>query len=278
VGVQKICLAGDGWGALAAFAALKRGFACVQVVTADEDLVACLRPNDERLSALADADADLVVCAGYKPIIPVEFLRKRQHLNVHYSLLPKYRGMHSTVWAILNGEKYCGCTVHLMNEFIDDGPIVAQFCTVTEGKTAAEIMHACNDWVRENLDVVVSDFIAGKINPVAQDKSQATWVPRRNLDDCYIDFNESSVYLERMLRALVPPYPLPRFRYKGVVYEVARARVIHRPYICTNGRIVNIDDEGVWIKVGDGLLLVSEVLCDGKPVPWSFFRIGARLG
>lgn len=262
---------------MAAFESLKRSFHCIQLVTSDDDLIACLRPSDILLPEISGAEVDLVVCAGYKPIIPADALGKMPHLNIHYSLLPKYRGMHSTVWAILNGDDYSGATVHLMNEYIDDGPIAAQFRTSTKGKTSAEIMEECNDWVQNNLDLIVLSFIKNQTNLRDQDKSEASWVPKRNLDDCFVDFNSTVLHMERMLRALVAPYPLPRFKYKDLIYEVASARVIYRPYICTNGRIVNIDDEGVWIKISDGLLLVSELLCDGKITPWSFFRIGARL-
>lgn len=274
---KRICLAGDGWGAIAAFDALARSYEEIQVVTGDADLIARMRTSDIHIADISFARSDIVVCAGYKAIIPLNDLNRIPHINVHYSLLPKYRGMHSTVWAILNGEKYCGCTVHLMNEYIDDGPILAQFKTEIARKTSAEIMRECNQWVANNLDQVVASYAEGRILPVAQEKSQATWVAKRNLTDCIVNFDSTSTEIGRILQALVKPYPLPRFSYQSVVYEIVSAEVIYRPYICTNGRVVNIDNEGMWIKISDGLLLVKELLRDGKTVSLSHFKIGARL-
>jgi methionyl-tRNA formyltransferase len=138
-------------------------------------------------------------------------------------------------------------------------------------------MEECNGWIRENLDTIMIDFLGGKIIPIPQDKSLATWVPKRNLDDCLIDFSCSALEMTRLLRALVPPYPRPRFTFCGTIYEIVEAKVIYRPYICTTSRIVNIDNQGIWVKISDGLLIIQKLLNNGENVPYSQFRIGMRL-
>ena len=269
---------GDGWGAVAALKSLQKRWLSIEVVTGDPTVSCLLRPSDLSRKNLAEILSETVVCSGFKRILKPEQLKQKQYLNVHYSLLPKYRGMHSTVWAVLNGEEYSGCTVHLMNEYVDDGPILAQQSFGIGVKSSTEIMEACNYWVENNLSKVVMSFISGELKPTQQNKLQATWVPKRNLDDCVIDFCSTHEYLERFFRALVPPYPRPMIIYCGSRYEVSRVRLIDRPYHCTNGRIVNIDQEGVWVKSSDGLVLIQELMLAGVVKNYWFMKIGARLG
>ncbi|MBX9929529.1 MAG: hypothetical protein K2X99_11500 [Gemmatimonadaceae bacterium] len=261
-----IGFAGDGWGAVAALRSLQARFPAIEVVTRDPDVVALLRTTDIARGAIEAITASVIVCAGYQPIIPAALVEARTMINVHYSLLPRYRGMHSTVWAILNGERELGLSIHLMNQDIDDGPLLAQCVVPYEDQTSTEIMERCNALVEQTLGDVVAEFLAGTRRAQPQDRAQATWVPRRNRDDCALDFSLSVAELHRVFRALVRPYPLPHLTSRGVRYEVADATLVARDYRCTTGRVVNIDAEGVWVKVADGLLVVRTLERDGERI------------
>lgn len=274
---KKICLAGNGWGAVAAFESLAKVFESIQIASSDNELHSLMRESDVLVSTPESANSDLVICAGYKKIIRKQDLEKKIYINVHYSLLPKYRGLHSVVWAVINGEERIGCSVHLMNEKIDDGPIIVQYETVAHKKTSADIMNECNTWVANNLAKYVVSYINGEVKPVPQERKEATWVPMRDLDDCKIDFTNGYVEVDRLLRALVPPYPQPWFSYRERTFFIVNAIAIKRPYFCTPGRVVNIDSEGVWVKISDGLLLIRELSCEGFRVEFNELRIGARL-
>jgi methionyl-tRNA formyltransferase len=273
-----IGFAGDGWGAIAALASLQRHFKRVEVRSGDPAVLALLRPADHSFETLDAIRAETIVCAGYQPIVPEELLMARTFVNVHYSLLPRYRGMHSTVWAILNGEPILGLTVHVMNRDIDDGPVLAQFELPYEGQTSAQVMESCNAIVTRELGSVVARFVDGDLEPVPQDRSKATWVPRRNREDCHLDFSWTCEQVERFFRALVRPYPLPILISRGGEYEITRASIIHRPYYCTTGRVVNLDADGAWIKLSDGLLLVQELEQEGQLLdPRTVLTRGQRL-
>ncbi|MGB3739798.1 MAG: hypothetical protein WA948_10665, partial [Pontixanthobacter sp.] len=112
-----------------------------------------------------------------------------------------------------------------------------------------------------------------------QDHDRATWVPRRNLDDCLIDFTENAAFLDRFFRALVAPYPLPAIQCRGVRYEVTRHRLVHRPYRVTNGRVVNLAPDGAYITIADGLLVVAELRDESGRIyaPSAILRMGDRL-
>lgn len=273
-----IAFAGDGWGAVAALASLQREFRTVEVSTADVEVEKLLRPQDSVIATVADATAAIIVCAGYKPIIPANELQRRAFVNVHYSVLPRYRGIHPAVWAIINGEHEHGLSVHLMNMNIDDGPILVQHKFDILEMNARQVMERCNEWVRENLGRVIHEFWAGNVTPHPQDKSLATWVPRRNADDCNIDFQSTCAALRRFFRALVHPYPLPRIVVRGEAFEVAGAEILERPYSCTVGRVVNIDEEGAWIKISDGLMVVKTLTKNGNNImASSLLKMGQRL-
>jgi methionyl-tRNA formyltransferase len=277
---MKICLAGGGWGCVSAYKSLSEKLSHLFVFTSDQDLRAITRNSDHLVDGLVFSDYDYVICAGYKEIIDKYCLSKNNVLNIHYSLLPRYRGMHSTVWAMLNGDSQLGLSIHLMNGDIDDGPIVHQYKFNYNGETSFQVMILLNEYVEENLGSIFLSFIDSHITPIEQDKSGATWCCKRNLDDCMIDFNESISFQERFFKALVRPYPLPAISVRSKSYEILEADFIYRDYHMTNGRVVNIDSDGAWIKVADGFLLVKKLL-DEKRRAADFravFSIGMRLG
>ena len=277
----KLCLAGDGWGAVAALKSLANYFIKITIVSSDEDLKKiAVEQGFNQKESIFDVDSDLYICAGYKPLIPFDFFVKNKVINIHYSLLPKYRGMHSTVWAILNGERQLGLTVHEMNEDIDDGPILEQFVIDYEDQTSYEIMTICNSYIRANLGSIVQKFLNGDIKAISQNFLDASWVCKRNYEDCLINFDWNTKFLRRFFKALVYPYPLPRIKYQNKTYELLKVDLVEKSYYMTNGRVVNIDSDGVWVKIEDGLLVIKELIdveTDKKILSSDIFKIGVRL-
>lgn len=273
-----IALAGSGWGFWAAYSSLIRKFDIIELITPDEKAFSNIRPNDILLKHIKETKSKLLICAGYKPIISSHFLSSKDVINIHYSLLPKYRGMHSTVWAILNNEAYLGLSIHLMNENIDDGPILYQYkIKNNEFWTSSDFMKHFNEHVAMVLSEVIFDYINGRIIPQMQNKELATWVGRRNKHHCLIDFNQSFDYTQRFFRALVDPYPLPYFCLNGINYEVIEFDLIKVRTISEIGRIVNIEETGIYVSMPEGYILVKKALINGGVVKFSNFKIGNYL-
>ena len=270
---------GSGHGGDAALCSLLAEFPKLEIVTDDPVLRALARPADLLCETVEALQGPVGVMAGYRGILEAGFLARKTVLNVHYSLLPRYRGLHSTVWAMLNLETELGLTCHIANEFVDDGPIVHQHRVTYAGATSAELMQQFNNYVVRNLGRVVRDYLEGRIQPVRQDKRQATWVPNRNLDDCLVDFSWPAPRLRALFRALVRPYPLPALVIRGQRLEITAAQIVDRPYFCTAGRVVNVDADGAWIKCADSLLLVQRLLDgNGNEHPaTTLLRRGMRL-
>ena len=278
---KEICLCGDGWGALAALDGIGLSFSDVIVVSSDEDVVKkAITKGFEISQCIFDANAKIYVCAGFTTILNKDFLDAHRVINIHYSLLPKYRGLHSTVWSILNNETYFGLTVYVMNEFIDDGPILYQYKFRNSGQNSREVMEECNKHIANNFSRILINLINSKIQHISQNKTEATWVCKRNLDDCLIDFTQSVGFLSLFFRALVEPYPLPRLKTRKCIVEVTKSELFECNYHMTNGRVVNIESEKVWIKISDGFLIVNEVRdCSTKTKLDldDVFKIGMRL-
>jgi methionyl-tRNA formyltransferase len=274
---KRIIVIGDGWGAVAVLKGLKNFILPVYVVSNDENVLAIAEQ-------IADADLslyhdELLLFAGYKPIVPKEVLNTNCCINIHYSLLPQYRGLHSTVWAILNNEDYLGATIHLMNVNIDDGPIIYQYKVANDRvKTSTQYMQLFNAHISECIGQVLCDFIDEKIFPQKQDKSQASWVGKRNEKDCMLDCTKPIAYQKAFFRALVSPYPLPYIIHKEQKYVVTKVS-FHPSSVQTHiGRILNIDNEGIWVKIADGYMIIQELRDESNViVPYSKFRIGQYI-
>lgn len=279
--MDRIIFAGSGHGGVVALKSLQEKFSHIEVLSKDRDILSLLRDCDNIIDSFADSPIELAICAGYKYIIPKAILSKKTIINTHPSLLPKYRGLHGLVWAMLNFEEKLGFSIHLMNEYIDDGDILEQFIISYENQTSYEIMQLFDRYIRDNLGRVVKEFLEGEIIPTKQNRREATWVARRDIDDCIIDFNESNRYINMLFKALVRPYPLPIIRDKNSrLYEVDSYRLISRDYRANIGQVVNIEDKSIYIKVKEGILIVDRLInFDTKELYFAseIFKMGDRL-
>lgn len=272
---NRVILVGSGWGAIAAYKGLVRGKLPIWVISEDLSLKTTKQtiPKDE-LSRLTN---ELIIFSGHKPIVKEPVISANKCINIHYSLLPAYRGLHSTVWAILNNEPQLGLTIHEMNEFIDDGPIIFQKAFDNDGiSTSADYINVFNQYITDNISKIIQAYLSGEIKAKPQDKLAASWVGKRNLNDCKLDFTTKIEYLKLFFRALVDPYPKPFFEYHGRRISIEKPQ-FHPSTIMTHcGRILNIDNEGIWIKVSDGYLVTNRMHDEsGNIVLPSHFRIGA---
>jgi methionyl-tRNA formyltransferase len=255
-----IFFAGNGHGAIVALKSLQQEFKHIEIITNDRQIIKLARKKDYLLDDITKTSAELGVCAGYHKIIPKKLLKNKTIINTHPSLLPKYRGLHSLVWAMLNFEKKLGFTIHLMNKHIDDGDIISQYKIRYNNETSQEIMDKFDQYIEKNLGIIIKKFINKKIIPTKQDKTKATWVPKRNLEDCIIDFSWDYKFIKIFFKALVKPYPLPMIKIKNELFEVNEYEFIKVAYYTHLGRVVNIEDSKAFIKTKDGLLVINELV------------------
>ncbi len=281
--MTRLIVGGDGHGAEAVYLGLVEGGFQPDICTNDEALAGLVKSNGGQASDIEtwiSQPSDLVVSGGYRPRISPETLARCRFINIHYALLPKYRGMHATVWAMLNGEAEVGYTIHEMDEWLDSGPILHQEAVPVGDRTSWELMLELDGLVRRSIGDVVHGYLAGDITPLPQVDDDAIYVARRNLEDCRVDWSGwDATFFDRALRALVPPYPVPFFEHKGHRYEIVEADILVRDYIEIPGHIVYRDARSVYVKIDGGLLRMTTLRRDDKEMPAleAFPRIGVRL-
>ena len=146
-----------------------------------------------------------------------------------------------------------------MNEYIDDGPIIYQYKFTNLGQTSRQVIEKCNFHVKQNLAKILKNFLLSKIKLKNQNRNKATWVYKRNYDDCIINFNYSVLYTKCLFRALVDPYPLPRIKIKKKILEITDSKLIKKKSHITNGGIKTVVNNKAWIKLKDGFLILKKV-------------------
>ena len=274
-----ILFVGEGHGAHAAYLSLKKQFNNLYVLSGVDSQLEALTTPEYLRPIMTHEGYDLIVTAGYRHKYSSELIKKIPIINIHYALLPRFRGLHSLVWAMLNHEPEIGLTIHIVNEEFDAGPILYQYAVPHKKQTSWEFMAFFDQHVQEQLGQVVQNYWNGSIQPKPQNSEEALWCCRRNKEDCQVDFNITTKDLEVLLRALVKPYPLPFLVIKGIPYNLIECQLKVRPYQVPVGRVVNVDELGAWIKIKDGFLIVKSLESpEGKLIPAEkLLKLGMRL-
>jgi methionyl-tRNA formyltransferase len=276
--LKKIGFVGQGWGALSAIKSLNKFF-FIEFVSEDEEVIKLIGENGLKINSFSNFSVDIIICAGYKPIIEKKYTQKYNILNIHYSLLPRYRGLHAIPWAIINGENKLGWTLHQVNEFIDDGSIIHQKSYLNDHKSSATFyMKKINDDVEKNLALVLKQYLNKKIVPIIQDFSNATWVAKRKQHHNFINFEKGFEYCRRLQRVLQTPYPNPIIDYRNDVFAVTKLTFEKRNSSCENSRILNVDKNGVWVGCPDGYILLLQIKdLVGNRISYSHFIVGTYI-
>ena len=209
---------------------------------------------------------DLIVVIAYGRILPRQILELAPHgcLNVHYSLLPKYRGAAPVPWAIIGGEEKSGVTTMRLVEKMDAGPIFLQReISVAPNDTTASLQAKLAPVGAELLVETIAELKAGNLTPQAQDESKVTYAPVLKKEDGLIDWNLPAVSIERRVRGF-NPWPSAYTYLAGNLLKIHRARVIEMAEKAAPGEVLKADKEGLWIATGAGALSLEEVQLENR--------------
>lgn len=222
--------------------------------------------TDEAKSLFASHNADLAVVVAYGRILPSEFLMapKRGCLNVHFSLLPLFRGAAPVNWAIINGEAKTGVTTMFIEEELDSGPILLQRETqIGERETAPELMGRLAETGADLLGQTLTQL--DEITPRPQRDRDATFAPMLRKEDGVIDWSKDAFTIERMIRGL-QPWPNAYTKYKGHHLILWRAQAaISQESKGRPGAVLTAETDGMLLKCGgDTVLRLLEVQPEAK--------------
>jgi methionyl-tRNA formyltransferase len=207
-----------------------------------------------------ESDQVILVSINYRYILEKNIFNKFLYaINIHGSLLPKYRGRTPHVWAIINGEKYAGITSHLIDEGVDTGAIIKQEKIKIEEHDTGAILLQRYEKIYPNLLIDSIDFLLNNGVPSKQNEEHASYFGKREPIMGYIDFYQKSDKIIDFVRAQSNPYP-GAYSYlqngqKIIIHKIEKTKDIQ--YIETIGAIKSIEEK-YFVKSEDGYLKVID--------------------
>ena len=218
-----------------------------------------LKARDGEAMALVESLApELIVVAAYGKILPEELLDypKYGSINVHSSLLPKYRGAAPINWAILNGETETGVSIMYMAKDLDAGDVIRQAVTpIGENEDAQALTARLADLGAETLSQVIRDLEAGMVSRMPQDHSAQTYAPMLSKELSAVDWSRSAHQIHCQIRGLIPWPCASTDLISGEPMKLFAARETGEETSAAPGRVVRADKRGICVACGDGKVL-----------------------
>ncbi|PNU04957.1 methionyl-tRNA formyltransferase [Novosphingobium guangzhouense] len=213
----------------------------------------------EEQAAFAALEADVAIVAAYGLILPQAVLDAPRLgcLNIHASILPRWRGAAPIQRAILAGDPTTGITIMQMEAGLDTGPMLATLRTTIDAKTAGELTSELAEKGAQLLIGTLRDLAVHR--PVAQPEDGVTYARKIDKAEARLDFFAPAAEVERQVRAFMPA-PGAFFELEGERYKVLAARIVEGM-----GEAATTLDDGLTIACGDGALEVTRIQRAGKP-------------
>lgn len=218
------------------------------------------------LDNLRKLQPDVIVVCAYAQIIPKEILDLPKHgcINVHGSLLPKYRGAAVVQAPILNNDKETGVTIMLMDEQLDTGPILhKEPIAIADNETAGVLSERLAETGGKILPKTIKAYLKGKIEPQEQNDDEATYCPRLTKEDGLLDFSQQARKIERQVRAMTP-WPGTWTWLKGKKLKIIK--VSHEPIDINSykpGKLFSMNNN-LMVQCGHNALIIEELQLEGK--------------
>lgn len=239
--------------------------------------------NPECIERLRSCQADVMVVIAFGQILPKEILEMTPYgcINIHASLLPKYRGAAPIQWAVIDGEKVSGVTTMQMDEGLDTGDILLKKEIVLDDKETGGSLH---DKIAEEGAALcvqtLSELEKGSISPEKQGESPTAYA--RMLDKALgdIQWSEPAENIERLIRGL-NPWPSAYTDWNGKVMKIWQADVDGDEVPADGllpGTVVRVEKDGFFVQTGRGMLKITELQVPGKKrMDAAAFLRGSRL-
>ena len=228
--------------------------------------------DPEFLEELERLNPDIILVAAYGKLLPKTILDlpKFGCINVHASLLPKYRGSSPIQWAVINGDEKSGVTIMHMAEEMDTGDMILTKEVVLDKEETAGTLHDKLAVIGGPLLLEAMDLLAtGRAPRTRQNHEEATYVKMLDKSMGNIDFKQPAVVLERLIRGL-NPWPSAFTKLDGKMLKIWKADVLSDEELPKEkkqeqpGTIVSVEKDGFGILTGDGILFVKELQLEGK--------------
>lgn len=232
--------------------------------------IQAMQPNkiNDTSDRITKMKPDLIVVIAYAQIIPEEILNipKYGAINIHGSLLPKYRGASCIQASILNGDKKTGITIMKMDKGLDTGPIISQHSIPIENNDTAEsVFDKLSELAGKTIVPVLNMYISGAISPIAQNNKNSSYVGLLHKEDGKIDWKNQASYIERFVRAM--------FSWPGA-FSMLDNKILK--IISVENKILNINkyktgeifphNGKLAVQCTDGAVVLDKIQLSGKKI------------
>ena len=230
--------------------------------------------DEEVINKIKEINPDLIVVVAYGKILPKEIIDIPKYgiINVHSSLLPKYRGASPIHSAILNGDAETGVSIMYIEEGLDSGDVILrEYCEITEDDTLGTLHDKLKELGADGLTKALKLIENGEVQAEKQDDSKATLVKPITKEQAKIDWNNTKEVIYNQIRGLNPFPAAYTFNEKGENIKIYKSEKIDKKYEDENGNEIEngtvveiINKKGPVVKVANGGLLILEAKFEGK--------------
>ncbi|HPU63829.1 MAG TPA: methionyl-tRNA formyltransferase [Mobilitalea sp.] len=222
--------------------------------------------DPEFIQKIRDLKPEVIVVAAFGQILPKDILDIPTYgcINVHASLLPKYRGAAPIQAAIINGEKETGVTIMHMDVGLDTGDMILQEkVPIGEDETGGSLHDKLADLGAKLLVKALEQIKKGTAKRVPQDDSQATYAKMLDKEMGNIDFTKPAAYIERLIRGL-NPWPSAYTKLNGKTLKLWKAAVKEYSACAKPGEVVEVNKDSIVVMTGKDALEILELQLEGK--------------
>lgn len=222
--------------------------------------------DEEFIRTLQKIEADAIVVVAFGQIIPEEILNMKKYgcINVHASLLPKYRGAAPIQWAVIEGEKESGVTTMQMDAGLDTGDMLKKVVVpLDEKETGGSLFEKLSEAGAKLLAETLKGLEEGSIQPEKQGDSPTAYARMLSKDMGKIDWSQEAVHIERLIRGL-NPWPSAYAKLDGKTLKIWEADVLERESGMAPGTVTEVGKESILVQTGKGMLAVRQLQLEGK--------------
>ena len=239
-----------------------------------------IRNDEEAINVLKSLDLDFIIVVAFGQILPKEILDIPRYgcINLHGSLLPKYRGAAPIQWSVINGEKIAGNTTMLMDVGLDTGDMLLKNeVEVTSHMTSGELYEILKITGGNLLIDTIRGVVDGKINPIKQNNDESSYASMLNKDIGKINWNLDAEKIHNLIRGL-NPWPIATTSYNDLTMKVYKSHVENIDSKKEPGTILSVDKKGIKVSTKEGILVIEKLqFPNGKPLLVEQFINGNKL-
>lgn len=224
--------------------------------------------NSESIDKICDLNPDIIVVVAYGQILKKEILNMPKYgcINVHASLLPKYRGAAPINWAIINGEVNTGIAIMKMEEGLDTGDVIlSKSIDINDDDDYLTLHDKLADIGGKLTIEAIMELVEGRAKLSPQDNSKSSYAPMIYKETGHIDWSRSGLEIFNLVRGL-KPWPIAYTDYNGENVKIHKVEFIKETTKDINGKIEKVSKDGIYVNVKDGYIIIKELQFPGKKV------------